>query len=62
MADSSSERMPSGPGTDGAASWWSKPGSSTWKEADMLKMALPFCTATTRRVVKLVPSRIGSTL
>ncbi len=48
-------------GTSGASSWWSGPISSTWNEAAMLKMAVPCWMATTRRVVKLRPSRMRST-
>ena len=41
--------------------WWESPGSSTWNEVDMLKMARPCWMATTRRVVKDLPSRMRST-
>ena len=44
-----------------AAAAWSKPGSGAWNEATMTKIASPFCRATTRRVVKLRPSRSRST-
>ena len=39
----------------------SRPGSSNWNDADSEKIALPCWIATTRRVVKLLPSRIRST-
>ena len=48
-------------GTSGITSWWSKPSSATWNDAAMLKMARPCWMATTRRVVKLRPSRMRST-
>ena len=51
----------SGGGTSGIASWCSNPGSSFWNDADMLKIALPFWIATTRRVVNELPSRMRST-
>ena len=51
----------SGSGTSGMGIWNSRPGSSTWNEADMWKMARPCWMATTRRVAKLRPSRIRST-
>ena len=35
--------------------------STSWNDADMLKIGLPCWIATTRRVVKLRPSRIRST-
>ena len=38
-----------------------RPSSSTWNEADRLKMARPCWMATTRRVVNDRPSRIRST-
>ena len=51
-----------GSGTsDGIGSWWSRPASARWKLACRLKMALPCWMATTRRVVKLRPSRMRST-
>ncbi|MNL55822.1 hypothetical protein D3C87_1792640 [compost metagenome] len=59
--NSASPISPSGPLASGMASWWSKPGSSIWNEADMEKIGLPCWTATTRRVVKLAPSRMRST-
>ncbi len=51
----------SGSGTSGMGNWCSRPCSSEWNEADMLKMARPCWTATTRRVVKERPSRMRST-
>lgn len=60
-ASSACDLSVSGAGTTGIASWCSKPASSTWNDADMLKIGCPFCTATTRRVVKLLPSRMRST-
>jgi hypothetical protein len=41
--------------------WCSKPSSATWNEAARLKICCPCCTAITRRVVKLPPSRERST-
>ncbi len=51
----------SGSGTSGIGSWWSGPLSSTWNDADRLKMARPCWMATTRRVVNERPSRMRST-
>ena len=51
----------SGAGTSGIGNWWERPVSSTWNEADMLKMAWPCWMATTRRVVNERPSRMRST-
>ena len=51
----------SGSGTSGIGIWKSSPGSSTWNDVDRWKMARPCWMATTRRVVKLRPSRIRST-
>jgi hypothetical protein len=42
-------------------SWCSKPGSSFWNDADMLKMGRPDWIATMRRVVNDDPSRMRST-
>ena len=41
--------------------WWDSPGSSTWNEADRLKMARPCWMATTSRVENDLPSRMRST-
>jgi hypothetical protein len=38
-----------------------EPDPSTWNDADMEKIAWPCWIATTRRVVKLLPSRMRST-
>ena len=51
----------SGSATSGIASWCSGPVSSIWYDACRLKIARPCWIATTRRVVKLRPSRIRST-
>ena len=62
---------PSGSGSRGATraggtsagigSWWSKPSSWTWNDADRLKIGRPCWMATTRRVVNDRPSRMRST-
>mgnify|MGYP006991307799 CR=1 FL=1 len=41
--------------------WCSYPSSSPWKLADRPKIGRPCCRASTRRVVKLRPSRTLST-
>ena len=51
----------SGSGASGIGYWCSGPGSATWNDADRLKIARPCWIATTRRVVKLRPSRMRST-
>ena len=51
----------SGGGTSGILAWWSRPGSSAWNDTAMEKIGCPCCRAVTRRVVKLLPSRIRST-
>ena len=58
---SSSRSRSSGGTTSGIVTWCSMPCSTSWNDADMLKIALPCWTATTRRVVKLRPSRMRST-
>ena len=50
-----------GRGRRGIAAAWSKPGSCSWNEATMAKIASPFWRAVTRRVVKLRPSLSRST-
>ena len=51
----------SGCGTSGIGIWWLSPGSSLWNDTMIEKIASPFWIATTRRVVKLLPSRMRST-
>ncbi len=58
---SRSDCRASGGGASGIGSWWSKPPSIPWNDASRLKIASPSCTAETRRVVKLLPSRSRST-
>jgi hypothetical protein len=45
----------------GIGSWWSNPASTTWNDADRLKMGRPCWMATTRRVTNDLPSRMRST-
>ncbi|MNY28780.1 hypothetical protein D3C86_1627800 [compost metagenome] len=59
--NSSSVGRFSGPTTCGIWPWCSKPSSSYWNDALHVKMVWPFCTAVTRRVLKLPPSRTRST-
>ena len=47
--------------TSGIGTWWSGPSSSIWNEAAMLKICCPCWMATTRRLLKLAPSRLRST-
>ena len=58
---SASETSPSGPGTCGIASWWSRPPARSWKEHVIDMIGAPFWTACTRLVEKELPSRISST-
>jgi hypothetical protein len=51
----------SGAGTSGMDRACSIPPSTTWNDACRLKIGLPCWIATTRRVVKLRPSRMRST-
>ena len=51
----------SGLGTSGIGTWCDRPGSCMWNETDIEKIACPCWIAITRRVVKLLPSRIRST-
>ena len=51
-----------GGGTLGDSAWYSSPCSSSWNDAEQMKICSPFCTATTRRAEKLPPSRLRSTL
>ena len=52
----------SGSGASGMSSECSKPSSNLWKDTEALKIALPRCCATTRRVVNDDPSRMRSTV
>jgi hypothetical protein len=51
----------SGSGASGIGSWCEMPSSATTKLAERLKIASPAWCAFTRRVVKLLPSRMRST-
>ena len=52
----------SGGGTSGIGRWCSKVDSSAWNEAESVKIARSFWIAVTRRVEKLRPSLVGSTV
>ena len=51
----------SGSGAAGIGSWWSSPSASSWKEAIIDRIGLPYWIAWTRRVEKERPSRTFST-
>ena len=53
---------PSGPATLGIECWCCQPSSEMWNEAESFRICLPYCSAITRRVVKLPPSLAQSTL
>ncbi|MEJ5889416.1 hypothetical protein WDZ16_13185 [Pseudokineococcus marinus] len=54
-------RSSSGPGTSGAATWWSTPSAGAWNEAIIDRIGRSCCRACTLRALKERPSRSRST-